>query len=110
MTLRRLGPILFLAWLLIDFVDPSLPGVFYFEGQQLFMDGAVATSSATPAVKVAQTHQPPRARRADDREIVATSPQPSRSNVALRHSPQRRPDRHSQLYVGDLSPGAPDPH
>jgi hypothetical protein len=110
MTLRRLGPILFLAWLLIDFVDPSLPGVFYFEGQQLFMDGAVATSCATPALKVAQAHQSPRARRADDREIVATGPQPNRSNVALRRSPQRRSDRHAQTYVSDLSSGSPDPH
>ena len=110
MALRRLGPILFLAWLLIDFVDPSLPGVFYFEGQQLFMDGAVAMSSATPALKVAPTHQPPRARRADEREIVATGPQPSRSNVVLRHSPQRRPDRHAQAYLSDLSSGSPDPH
>ena len=110
MAIRRFGPILFLAWLLIDFVDPSLPGVFYFEGQQLFMDGAVATSSATPAVKVAQNHQPLRARRADEREIDATGPQPNRSNIALGRSPQRRPDRHSQAYVSDLSSGSPDPH
>ncbi len=49
MRLRRVVPLLLLACLLIDFSNPSLPGAFSLEGHQLFVDGALTVTTASPA-------------------------------------------------------------
>ena len=110
MVLRRLGPLLLLMYLLVDFSDPALPGVFYFDAPQLFVDGAVGASSAAPEAEVSLPHQPrvPGQALERDRPVGETPPSPSR--VRLRRSAQRRPDHGSPTYASAPPSDSPDPH
>ena len=38
---RRLLPLLLLLYITVDFMDPSVPGVFFFDNDALFVDGVV---------------------------------------------------------------------
>jgi len=49
MRTGRLWPLLLLLYVVIDFSDPSIPGVFFFETDQLFVEAAVTLAKATPA-------------------------------------------------------------
>jgi hypothetical protein len=44
--LPRHWALLFLLYVTIDFLDPSIPGVFFFETESLFVDGVVQARSA----------------------------------------------------------------
>ena len=43
--LFRVVALVLLAYVSLDFADPSLPGVFFFESDQLFVDGMVPDKS-----------------------------------------------------------------
>lgn len=45
----RRWTLLLLLYVAIDLMDPSLPGVFFFESESLFVDGAVQARAERPA-------------------------------------------------------------
>jgi hypothetical protein len=70
MRIGRAAQLLLLVCLAFDFVHPWAPGVFFFEGDQLFVDGAVtlgtlkmpkpAPAHATqPALRVEESNRAP---------------------------------------------------
>jgi hypothetical protein len=47
MRTGRFWPLLLLLYVVVDFADPSIPGVFFFETDQLFVEAAVTLAKAT---------------------------------------------------------------
>ena len=91
MYIRSLGTLLVLACLLVDFADPSLPGVFSLEEPQLFMDSALALTKAASA-RPAPTQQPQPLQPVDERLAIASSRAAQRSTRTRRRvrQPERR--------------------
>ena len=108
MQLRRLIPVFLLAWLLIDFSDPTLPGVFSLEGQQLFVDGALTLGKTTP-VRSGHTHRPLLCQRIDVRECFASADSTSRQPRPVPRVP-RYPERRYLASSSDPSSSSADPH
>ena len=45
----RLWALVLLLYVIIDFTDPSTPGVFFFDTDHLFVDAAVTLAKTTPS-------------------------------------------------------------
>jgi hypothetical protein len=77
----RRWTLLLLIYIAIDFMDPSIPGVFFFDNDALFMDGAVQAKSDAPT-HLATLERVPFEGTPHDREAAVASlqgvPQPSR--------------------------------
>ena len=56
--LARHWPLLLILYVVADFVDPSIPGVFFFESKQLFVDGVIQAKSSAPSRDVVATEPP----------------------------------------------------
>jgi hypothetical protein len=93
---------------LVDFSDPTLPGAFSLEGQQLFVDGAL-TFSKTPPVRSGHTHRPLLCQRIDERECLAAS---DAASPQFRPAPRvpRYPERRYLASSSDASSSSADPH
>jgi hypothetical protein len=48
MRTGRFWPLVLLLYVVVDFTDPSIPGVFFFDTDQLFMEAAVTLAKTTP--------------------------------------------------------------
>ena len=56
MTARfRLLAVALLSYVVADLTDPSIPGVFFFDSDQLFLDGVVSVKTSAPAMKSSAT-------------------------------------------------------
>jgi hypothetical protein len=44
--MRRVWLLAVLAYLALDFADPSIPGVFFFDTEQFFVDATIGTTKA----------------------------------------------------------------
>jgi hypothetical protein len=89
MHIRSVGTLLVLACLLVDFANPSLPGVFSLEEPQLFMDGALA--KAAPA-RPAPTQQPQPLQPLDER-VATSSSRAAQRSIGTRRRVRRHPER-----------------
>jgi hypothetical protein len=49
MRTGRFWPLLLLLYVTVDFTDPSIPGVFFFETDHLFVEATVTLAKATPS-------------------------------------------------------------
>lgn len=110
MPIGRVAQLVLLVCLVLDFVHPWAPGVFYFEGDQLFVDGAVRLG--TPKLsKPAIAPAPQPALRIDDPDR-ATAQTWSSGSDALRPSTRRTERRYSSRSTDRSSPpsASPDAH
>ena len=48
LRLQDVLPLLLLFYITADFIDPSVPGVFFFDNDTLFVDGAIQFKSNAP--------------------------------------------------------------
>jgi hypothetical protein len=97
---RRVKLVLLLAYLVFDFVDPSL-GVFSFES-----DSAMALGN--PLTQVMQTQQTPPAQGTDESQTTG-SYRTQRPTPALRHA-RREPERRDHSRSSEPPPSSPDAH
>lgn len=108
MYIRSLGTLLVLACLLVDFADPSLPGVFSLEEPQLFMDSALALTKAASA-RPAPTPQPQPLQPIDERVAIASSRAAQRS-TRTRRRVRRQPERQYLSRSSGRASAAADAH
>src|SRR5262245_23016712 len=77
-------PILLVVCLALDFAQPWSPGVFSFEGDQLFLDGAITLGKMTPP-RPAPAHEPQPVPRVDDPSAIVEQAWTSRADTLRRH-------------------------
>jgi hypothetical protein len=103
MRIGRAARLLLLVCLVFDFVHPWAPGVFFFEGDQLFVDGAV-TPGALKMPKPAPAHATQPALRVEESNRAATHAPPSGGRALRRFTPPT-----AQRYVSRSSDRSPAP-
>ena len=110
MRIGRAAQLLLLVCLAFDFVHPWAPGVFFFEGDQLFVDGAV-TLGTLKMPKPAPTQATQPALRVEESTRAAAQAWSSGGQALRRFAP-----RTEQRYVSRSSdrsspaPSSPDAH
>jgi hypothetical protein len=104
----RVRSILLLMWLAMDLGNPALPGVFSFDGPQLFIDSAVSVGAAASPAKP-QPHQPT-AEPVD--QLLAPQIQRSLPRAAPRALGRaaRQPEPPARLHSSGLDSPSPDAH
>jgi hypothetical protein len=75
----RLAAVAVLAYVGADFLDPSVPGVFFFDSERLFVDSAVQTKTDTHTMAVAAPSEPDRP--FDAPELSPSMPPPGHGEV-----------------------------
>jgi hypothetical protein len=101
--------LLLLLYVVVDFTDPSIPGVFFFDSSLLFVDSAIQLKSGASTHRTAAEPMP-FGGLADEQERAATKVQ-----VATRpHSPQQRRWRslirsHSASFASSSPDSSPTP-
>jgi len=83
LRLPRHWTLLILIYIAADFTDPSIPGVFFFDNDALFMDGAIQAKSIAPT-HLATTEPMPLEGPTHDGEVAA----PKRPVVSRPSRPQ----------------------
>lgn len=81
LRLSRSWTLLLLLYIVVDFTDPSVPGVFFFDSGLLFIDSAIQLkSNAMP--QLAAPELTPLGRRSDDEKSAASKVRaPTRPHV-----------------------------
>jgi hypothetical protein len=105
--MRCLKPFLFLAFLLVDFADPSLPGVFSLEARELFTESAGAVSRAGVG-RAVRGHRPLRTVGSHESETTG-----SYQTRRVSHAPRpmrRTPERRYSSRSFEQSFTSPDAH
>ena len=88
--LLRVMRLLALLYIAADFMDPSIPGVFFFDADQLFIDGAVqAKTSVTHDARPEVTPAMGSGANEDPQPSVAALPRSMRRADRIGHSPRR---------------------
>jgi hypothetical protein len=110
MRAARCWQVLLLVYLVFDFAHPWAPGVFFFEGDQLFVDGAVTLGKGTPPRPEPAPQPQPSVRIEDPTEAVRQTSL-ARSAALRRFTARTKPSY--SVSSGDLSsppPSSPDSH
>ena len=102
--------LLLLVSLLLDFTHPWAPGIFFFEGDQLYIDGAVTLGKTMPP-RPTMAHQRESTLRVEDRARAVRQTALTRSETARRFTalPERR-DLPSSTDRSAPPPSSPDAH
>jgi len=96
MRTRRVWLWLLFLYVVVDFSDPSSPGVFFFDSEQLFVDAAVTHAKVTP-LRIAPAPRPSR----EDATPAARNvfnPLPDNSRASRHSTRPARPAIRSDLY------------
>jgi hypothetical protein len=107
---RRWWPLFLLFYLMFDFAHPWVPGVFFFEGDQLFVDGVVTPGKAMPP-RLALAAGPQSALRVDDPNRAVAQSWSGRGETRRRLTPWI--ERQYSARSHDRSPlpsSSPDAH
>ena len=109
--MRRVVQFVLLVCMVLDFVDPWAPGVFFFEGDQLFVDGAMRLG-APKMPKPALAHEPQPAPRVDDSSQPPAQTWSSRGDMLRRIAPLPERQRYASRSSEQSSPpsSSPDAH
>lgn len=101
-------PLLFVLYLGLDYLDPSVPGIFFFDNHALFLDGAVEVRGQRTTAGAPEAPIP----RPFGRAIAAPEPAPGPTHTAVR--PSRRHAHNTRLHRFErrsvASPSAPEDH
>jgi hypothetical protein len=90
-----------LTYVIADFSDPSVPGVFFFDSEQLFIDGVVPTKLKTTAEKPEPAEVPHRPSN-DSAPILSSAVRVANGHRSLRLA-VFLPPRSPQHSVADTS-------
>jgi hypothetical protein len=107
-TFGRHWMLLFLLYIGADFLDPSIPGVFFLDNDALYVDGVIHTNGHHGLTPAQQGHAP---YPAELTQLVSPRPVPSRpmlDGLALQWRVKQTLPRHS--VSGPASPRATEDH
>ena len=105
----RRWQLLLLLYLMFDFAHPWTPGVFFFEGDQLFVDGIVTLGKATPP-RPAPAHEPHGILRLNDPDRGMRQAWRHRDDSSRRFTPRTEKRYSARSRRRPSPPSSPDAH